>query len=291
LRLGRPLFLGGGVVQYGLGVAVAVRLGTPLDLRRLLVGQIAVTAFQLMTHYANDYFDYEADLANLTPTRWSGGSRVLVAGDLPRGLALATALVLGGLGLALTGYLASSSSRAGLVYLAIAAGAWFYSAPPLRLCSSGLGELDTALVVTALVPLAGWALQGGPGLGLVLLAIVPPSLLQIAMLLAIELPDYKGDLRSGKRNLVVRLGGKRGSRLQVAVTASAYLVLPLLALAGLPPRVALAAALPAPLAFWRARRILHGDWRRPGRWEAVTFWSVALLVMTSGAELVALLIL
>ena len=47
-----------------------------------------MTAAQLMTHYANDYFDLEADRANRTPTRWSGGSRVLPAGVLPPRVAL-----------------------------------------------------------------------------------------------------------------------------------------------------------------------------------------------------------
>jgi len=84
---------------------------------------------------------------------------------------------------------------------------------------------------------------------------------------------------------VVRLGGWRGARLYAGVTALAFVSLPLLALAGLPVMAAAAAALPAPLAFWRIRRALHGDWRRVGRWEELTFWAVALLVVTSVAEL------
>jgi 1,4-dihydroxy-2-naphthoate octaprenyltransferase len=284
IRLGRPLFLGGGFVLYGLGAAVAAWSGATIDVGRYLVGQLAVTAFQLMTHYANDYFDYDGDLVNSTPTRWSGGSRVLLAGAVPRGAALIAALVLAAIGLGLT---ATMSMPVAALYLAMAAGAWCYSAPPLRLCSTGLGELDTACVVTVLVPLAGWRLQSHTGLGVLLLAVWAPALLQAAMLLAIELPDHAGDARSGKRTLVVRLGPRRGSRLYVAVTAAAYLGLPLLVLAGLPLAVAIAAALPAPLAVWRIRRILHGDWRRSGRWESVTFWAVALLVATSAASLVA----
>ena len=90
LKMGRPLFLGGGFLLYGLGAAIAA-LNSPdgvIDGRLYLLGQAAVTAFQLMTHYANDYFDFEADKANLTPTPWSGGSRVLVGGGLPQATAL-----------------------------------------------------------------------------------------------------------------------------------------------------------------------------------------------------------
>src|SRR5688572_17017246 len=73
IRLGRPIFLGGGLVMHALGVAAALSTGARLDLGRLILGQVAITATQLMTHYANDYYDVEADRANLTPTNWSGG--------------------------------------------------------------------------------------------------------------------------------------------------------------------------------------------------------------------------
>src|SRR5215218_6661584 len=98
IRLGRPLFLGGGFLLYALGAAVAAWHGAAIDLGRYALGQLAVTAFQLMTHYANDYFDYDADRANLTPTKWSGGSRVLSAGELPRRVALIAAIVLAVIG-------------------------------------------------------------------------------------------------------------------------------------------------------------------------------------------------
>src|SRR6185312_13522547 len=95
VKLGRPQFLVGGFVLYGLGASLAAAGGAPLDGWRYGWGQLCVTATQLMTHYANDYFDLEADRANRTPTRWSGGSRVLPDGALRPGVALAAALVLG----------------------------------------------------------------------------------------------------------------------------------------------------------------------------------------------------
>ena len=68
-------------------------------------------------------------------------------------------------------------------------------------------------------------------------------------------------------------------------------MLPLLVWAGLPGRVALAAALLAPLSLWRIRRMRAGDHRDPARWPALTFWAVALLVLTSACELLAVLTL
>ncbi|TMQ04473.1 MAG: prenyltransferase [Deltaproteobacteria bacterium] len=289
IRLGRPKFLGGGFVLYALGAFAAAATGHPIAARRYLLGQACVTAFQLMTHYANDYFDIEADRANPTPTRWSGGSRVLARGELPPRAAL-----LGAIGFAAAGLItAALATRAGgpwtaAILAAIAAIAWEYSAPPLRLCAIGLGELATAIVVTALVPLLAFYLQApdAAGIRVLALAAVPPFLLQIAMLLAIELPDAAGDAATGKRTLVVRLGAARAARLHAALTAAAFAWLPLACALGLPVRVALCAAIPAPFALWRiARTAEHRD---PAAFERIASWAVALLVATSLAELAAL---
>src|SRR4051812_991494 len=162
VKLGRPLFLMGGLLLYALGAAVAAHAGAVLDGGRYLTGQLAVTAFQLMTHYANDYFDFEADRANLTPTRGSGGRRMLLGGGVPRRAALVAALALAAAGLAIAAHAGARPGAGALVlpaFLAIAGLAWFYSAPPLRLCGTGLGELNTAVVVTGLVPFVGLHLQ------------------------------------------------------------------------------------------------------------------------------------
>ena len=289
IRLGRPLFLGGGFLLYGLGAAIAAAHGHPIDLRRYVLGQLAVTAFQLMTHYANEYFDLEADRSNTTPTRWSGGSRVLVAGELPPRVALIAALVLAALGAIVSLVLVrGTGARIGVTLVAMAVLAWEYSAPPLRLCATGAGELDTALVVTGLVPWLGFALQAPDldGLRTLVLAIVPLALLQLAMLLAIELPDAAGDAATGKRTLVVRLGAPAAARLYAALTIAAYVWLPIATLLGLPVRVALVTAIPAPLALFRVVRML-AEHRDPAAFERVTFFAVFLLVATSACALVS----
>ncbi len=296
VRLGRPLFLGGGFVLYALGAAVAVVHGHTIDPVLYLLGQAAVTFFQLMTHYANDYFDYEADCANTTSTRWSGGSRVLVGGELPCRVALGMALLLAAAGLGVTLALAGMERTGSLALPALVVVlvlSWEYSAPPLRLHSSGFGEIVVALVVTALVPFSGFYLQAPDlvGMRVLLLAVAPLCCLQFAMLLAIEVPDAAGDRAVGKRTLVVRLGPKRVTRLYMLAVAAAYASLPVLAATGLPKAIALVTAAPAPVALWRIARTHAGDFRRPKRWESVTFWAVALLVGTAVAELVGITIL
>ncbi|MGE0866937.1 MAG: prenyltransferase [Kofleriaceae bacterium] len=289
VRLGRPLFLVGGVVLYGLGTAIAVATGHAFDPCRYALGQAAVTAFQLMTHYANEYFDFEADRANTTPTTWSGGSRVLIGGALPRSVALIAAIVLAGLGGVATLAVAMLGERfAVIVLLATATLAWTYSAPPLRLCARGLGELTTAVVVTILVPLLGFQLQAPELDGVAMLAgsIAHLALLQFAMLLAIEFPDAAGDAATGKRTLVVRLGARAAARLYAVATALA-LVLPGLAVAvlGAPVRVAIAGAVIAPLGLWRA--VSCADCLDPRRYERLAMCAVALVVAMAIAQLLA----
>ncbi|MEP6861608.1 MAG: prenyltransferase [Deltaproteobacteria bacterium] len=291
IRLGRPLFLGGGFILFGLGAAIARLNGHAIDGGRYALGQAAVTAFQLMTHYANDYFDFAADRANATPTQWSGGSRVLANDELPRGVALVAALVLAAIGCVLGAllYLRTEDVRVGLTLVAMAVLAWEYSAPPFRLCAAGLGELDTAVVVTALVPLLGFLLQAPDlaGARVLGLALVPLVLLQFAMLVAIEFPDAAGDAATAKRTLVVRMGAPAAAKLWIAVTVAAFAWLPVGYLLGLPGRIALITALPAPFAAWRIARV--ADHRDPTTFERLTFGAVALLVATSACELAATL--
>ena len=306
VRLGRPKFLVGGFLLFGLGAAIAARTGHAIHLQRYIFGQLAVTAFQWMTHYANDFFDYDADRANLTPTKWSGGSRVLQTHQLPRRIAFDAAQVLAIGGACMTVLLVRVAGGwvapiLGVIFVL----AWEYSAPPLRLCATGAGELTTAVVVTGLVPLLGFYVQAPDLNGVAMLGstLVPLALLQLAMSIAIELPDAAGDVATGKRTLVVRLGATRSVWLYRGLTIAAYAWLPLSVALGESPRIAIAAALTAPVALWRIRAI---DGR--GSPSAVSapegergsidtapheqsaFFAVFLFATTAIAELVAVLL-
>lgn len=294
LRLARPLFLVGGFVFYGLGISIALYQGVVLHWSSLLLGQLAVTAIQLMTHFSNDYFDLAADRNNVTSTRWSGGSRVLAEGLLSPRTALSAAIVSAGAALVAIASLALIVQPAGpsviLLLLALFL-AWGYSAPPLRLHSRGLGEATVALIVPVLTPLVGYTLQTGQPSLLPLLASFPPACLQAAMILIINFPDAAGDHDVGKRTLVIRLGRERASRLYPALVALAYLSLPFLVWAGLPLLVAVAVLLASPLAVWLAWRMDRGAWRNPPEWNSLAFWSIGLLMATAVFELTAWFIL
>jgi 1,4-dihydroxy-2-naphthoate octaprenyltransferase len=294
VRLGRLHFLVGGFLLHGLGILMAVYAGAKLNLTALIWGQIAITATQVMTHYANDYFDLDADRANATPTNWSGGSRVLIEGQIATSTALYMALSFGAIGL-FANVILSLFVRPGLptflLLLTAHALAWFYSAPPVRLHSRGLGEITTAIIVTLLTPLTGFYLHFGQITALPLLAVIPLCCFQIAMLLSIEFPDAAGDQRVGKRTLVVWLGDANAARLYVVLIAAAYLLLPVLVKAGLPTLAAIAILLPTPLALWQLGRALRGDWRILSRWNRFAFYTIVLLMTTAAAEFGAFVLL
>ena len=281
LRLARPLFLVGGFIFYGLGVMVALYQEVRLDVTVLLWGQVAVTATQLMTHFSNDYYDLSADRANTTPTRWSGGSRVLVAGELPPQVALYAALICAGTALVATFVLAlrlrTGALTLPLLLLALAL-AWSYSAPPARLHSRGLGEVTVALLVPGLTPLVGFYLQTGQLTWLPLLTAIPLCGLQFAMILTINFPDASGDAAVGKRTLVLRLGEARAARLLAGTLALVYMSLPLLTAVGMPRLTAVLLALLMPASAVQAWRFWRGAWRHPSAWNSLGFWAILILV-------------
>ncbi|MBI5879586.1 MAG: prenyltransferase [Chloroflexi bacterium] len=288
--LGRPHFLFGGVVLHALGAALAVYAGGGIDWRLYAAGQVAITAIQWMTHYANEYFDLAADAANHTPTHWSGGSRVLPTGKLPPYAALVTAVVLAAIAMA-AALVIAFGLRAGpltlpLLGLALAC-AWFYSAPPLRLSARGLGEASVALLVPGLTPLVGFYLQAGY-IWLPLVAFVAPlCCLQFAMSLAINFPDAQGDRATGKRTLVLRIGGLNAARLYIAAIIAAYALLLWLGWRGWPAP----ALLSAPLGAWLCWRMARGDWARPACWNGLAFWSIGLLVGSLSVQTLAVIYL
>ena len=191
LKLGRPHFLIGGMLLFALGSVLARAEGVAIDWGRYVWGQATITAAQWMTHYSNDYFDLAADRANSTPTRWSGGSRVLVSGLVAPRSALVASGVLGTAALIAACILAAQANSPPFVLplaLLIMVLSWCYSSPPLRLLSRGLGEVTTALVVTLLTPLLGFYVQSGDVSPLLFLACFPLCCLQFNMLLTIELP-------------------------------------------------------------------------------------------------------
>jgi len=279
VRLSRPWFLLGGVLVYTLGAGIARYLGAQINWQVLLLGQLWVTLLQLSGQYLNEYFDAFQDLDNPNRTLFSGGSGALGPGGLPRRTALMAAMGCLAVVASLTVLIISSAKPQPSVVLIMALGflgAIFYSVPPLRLETSGYGELTTSLLVANLVPAFAFILQWGDFHRLLAMSTFPLTFLHLAMMLAFELPDYAVDIKHDKRTLMIRLGWDRGMTLHNLLILGSYLVLALAVWSGLPVRIALPVFFTLPLGIlqiWQMRRIADGA---APNWTAITLTPVAL---------------
>jgi 1,4-dihydroxy-2-naphthoate octaprenyltransferase len=294
IRLGRPLFLGGGFMLFGLGAVIALSAGASLNPMAWFWGQLAVTATQFMTHYSNEYFDLAADRENPHPLRWTGGSRILVRGDIAPRVALVTAIVLAAVALfaGLWLLLVIGSDPLAFLLLLVAIGlGWSYSAPPLKLNHRGLGELSGAILIPILTPAFGYYLQAGKFELLPLLAVIPLALWQFAVLVTLNIPDAEGDALAGKRTLVYYLGKPNVVRLYLFDLALLFALVPLLIYLGLPEIVVASTAVCLPVIAWQGWRMARGAWSDPAKWDSLAFWGFGILVLLNLAELAAFLYL
>jgi 1,4-dihydroxy-2-naphthoate polyprenyltransferase len=264
LRATRLPFVTAAIVPIGLGIAVAgLRDGFSWWLALLtLVGGVAI---HLALNVANDVFDTVsgADEANVNPTQFSGGSRVILYGLLRlRSMALlSTGLyVVGiGIGIALAALQGWNLLWVGVIGALISV---FYTAPPLRLVHRGLGELSTGLGFGPIMALGAYFVQTRDYAWEPALASIPVAILIALILYVNEVPDRLSDAASGKRTLPVRLSRSnviRGYDLAVAVT---FLLIAGFAISGVIPRPAIIALAALPLAF-PVRRALRDSYESP----------------------------
>ena len=266
LRTTRLPFLTATIIPVLLGILIAARNGS-FDLVAAALTVVGAAFVQLGLNVANDVFDtvQGADDANVTPTKFSGGSRVIQYGlvSLRQMATLATVFyVLAGLiGLVL---LATHGSAAllviGIVGFIVSLG---YTAPPLKFVYRGLGELAVALGFGPLMLLGAYVVQTRGALSWEPFAASIPIALLVALILYVnEIPDRRGDARAGKRTLPVRfsraavIGGYR------VAAAGAYVALVAGVVLGILPIPTLLMLLTIPLAL-RVSRGLEPNYENP----------------------------
>jgi 1,4-dihydroxy-2-naphthoate octaprenyltransferase len=257
LRATRAPFLSATFVPVLLGIAVAARTGV-FDLATALITLAAASAAHLGLNVTNDVFDtvQGADDANVTPTKFSGGSRVLQYGLVRMRsmalLAVACYCVAAALGLVLL-------VMRGSVALVVIAAVGFvisiaYTMPPFKLVYRGLGELATAIGFGPVMLLGAYVVQTRGSLSWeAFVASIPVALLVMLILYVNEIPDRTGDAKAGKRTLPVRLSKRWVIRGFDAAAAATFLVVGGGVAVGLLPVPTLVVLLAVPL----ARRV-HG---------------------------------
>ncbi len=284
LAMARPPFHSVGVLPFILGGVLAWRQSGAFRWDVAAWGTAGVVLVMLATYLAGEYWDYEEDAlaTELGESRFSGGSRVLQRGLLPRRAPLwgSLASVAGALAVAAVLQFGCHTGPWTLPFALVGlAGGFFYSARPVRWVSTGVGELWIAFNYGWLPVAVGDYLQSGRVAPVVHWLAVPIGLTIFNVILLNEFPDYPADREAGKANLTVRLGPKRAAMLYALAAAGAG-VGALLSLAHGVPGVMLWLYLPVlALSLAVAVLVLAGRWRD---WSALQRLCGANLLVNLG---------
>jgi 1,4-dihydroxy-2-naphthoate octaprenyltransferase len=237
-----PVFLGLAAAAYDRHFSLGLAALT-------LLGAVAV---HLGLNVTNDIFDTLSgvDEVNFTPTKFSGGSRVLQYGLVSLRQMIALAAVFYAVAI-IIGLVLVANSGLGLLWLGVAGVliSYFYTAPPLRLVHRGLGELCVALGFGPIMVLGTYFVQTNRYALRPLILSIPVAILVMLILYANEVPDRFADAKAGKRTLVVRMQPAAVIRGYAAAAAVAYLVVIAGVVFGVLPWPTLISLLTIPLAY------------------------------------------
>lgn len=248
-------FLTATVAPVALGGAVAAHDGR-FGWGWWLLALLSAVCAHLGINIANDLADASgSDAVNVTPTPFSGGSRVLQYGLVTRDRLLALCLAMFGVSVAAGLWLAAARSWwllvLGAVGVVLGAG---YSAAPLKLVHRGLGEPVVAAgfgplmtVGTYLAVTREWSYPAFYG-------SLPVGILIALVLYVNQVPDRQADAAAGKRTLIVRWSRERVIAVYIGAVAVAFALVALGPLLGQAPAWTLL-ALPA---VWLARPVVRG---------------------------------
>jgi 1,4-dihydroxy-2-naphthoate octaprenyltransferase len=250
-----PVFLGLAAAGYdhhfSLGLAALTLLGA--------------MAVHLGLNVANDIFDTLSgvDDVNFTPTKFSGGSRVLQYGLVSLRQMMTLAAVFYAIAI-IMGLVLVAIAGPGLLWLGVAGVliSYFYTAPPLRLVHRGLGELAVALGFGPIMVLGAYFVQTRQYAWRPLILSIPVAIFVMLILYANEIPDRFADAKGGKRTLVVRLTPAAVIGGYVGAAAVAYLVVIVGVITGLLPWPTLISLLTIPIAYQTVQG-LRGHYESP----------------------------
>jgi len=220
---------------------------------RFWLAMLGAVLIHAGTNLANDYFDHLSggDDANLNPTPFSGGSRVIQQGLISSRKILSVSLfsfILGStIGLYLN-YLCGKNIILILGIIGVFLG-FFYSAKPLRIGYWSFGELAVGVGFGPLMVMGAYYVQTQVLPLKVFLVSIPIGILIALVVFINEFPDYAADKSVGKHTLVVMLGKKNAVILYQVLLAMVYLAVFALVIFKALPLISLVVFLSLPLAL------------------------------------------
>ncbi|XP_046851654.1 uncharacterized protein LOC124444991 [Xenia sp. Carnegie-2017] len=244
-----------------------------------------------MTHYFNEYYDFDVDSANKNPSPWTGGSRVLVEEKLKPKVSLIIgrlicAIVLSNAALYywITGNLPATVT----IVLGVVLGHG-YSAWPLCTSRRGLGEATVCLVLNILTPLAGYQTHdpSSPlGNSLIWPILLPLLPIQYVRMMVMSMADLEPDKITGKLTLVARIGLQSSCLIHGVGIAFAYILhMCLYAYGYLSTITFLLMLIPAPIGLRQIPNVFIRPWKFDN-----PFWSSQHNILSMAMALAGILL-
>ena len=227
-RAMRAPFFTATIIPILLGAILAWNVTNTIDLFTLLLTVISGVAIHAGTNMLNDYFDHTSrnDEKNKNATPFNGGSRTIQAGLMSStkvGIVAILFFLIGTMGALYLETIIGGNVILVLLILGVFLGI-FYTADPLRIGYTGLGEVAVALGFGPVFVVVSWFVQTR-SLELIMPIFwsVPIALLIANVLLINEFQDLDADKAVGKNTLVVRLGKRRSVLLYKTSLSLSYL--------------------------------------------------------------------
>jgi len=243
---------------------------------------LGASFFQLGTNVMNDYFDHTsgADAANLTPTPFAGGSRLVQRGMVEPGSLrnMAWGFYAAGtlIGLVLVLLVGPELLVFGIIGFLLGL---LYTAPPIRLVHHGVGEIAVGLGFGPVMLLGAYWVQAEQLSTAALYASIPVAILVAAVLYINEIPDRMWDEKAGKRTLITRISPDTAVTGYAVLIVAAYLSIVLGVALGIMPVATLIALLTIPMA-WSAFKTLRRHHGYPYRLIPANAYTVFLHFFT-----------
>lgn len=302
LRLGRIKFLYYSIALHACGILLfwtmqhQQQLPLNFDWSLALLLQYTISTTHVMTHYFNEHADYEVDKLNENAGAWTGGSKVLAKGWLPR----KAALIMGWLLLIFGSVFGGVATIARYIYvhhdgviawssipwdfvlmgISVAFVSVAYSVPPFRLCARGLGELCVSYVLTFGTPVVGFVVQGGVLNSWFFIVLLPVFIVNAARMVVMNIPDREGDAKGDKITSVVLIGEEKAVSLTNLVYLATYLyIIP--NLPGLSMNIRFGYLAMVPFRFWQSLYLNQKEWWKiPDQTDSLPFWESMFILFT-----------
>ena len=178
-----------------------------------LLTWIAMTAVLVSTDLLNDYYDHvlKADDLNPVTTPFSGGSRVIQEGLIAEKTIFRVAIALLVFASIIGLYLNFVLDGVTILLLGLLGFflVFFYTAPPVKLCYRGFGEIAQAIGYGPVMLFGAYFVQTRVLDPAIMLFAIPFTFIGLIVGMILSIPDYDADKKVKKNNLVIVLGKKR----------------------------------------------------------------------------------